>query len=181
MHLCFVAQEHTKPTVTSCRGHQNFEKLYRAVSEVKYALLTRCAHKAHHRRSGCTSICFADRVEQFKHHHFWHLEQSSCLWGQRAEQEEHRGETFNWTVPSSPAFYSPAKSCIQALREQESSQTNIYVTTILLWVHVSVQPKKHHWGQVSDTQNGSSELVFQANQAHPKCSNLENQRQTPKK
>lgn len=103
-------------------------------------------------RCGCTSICLADRVEQFKHSHFWHLEQSSCSWGQRAEQEEQRGDTFNWRVPWSPAFYSPANSCTQAAREWELSKTNIHVTTALLWVHVSVQPKKHHWGWVSDIQ-----------------------------
>lgn len=131
---------------------------------------------------GCTSTCFADRFEQFKHHHFWRLEQSSCSWGQRAEQEKQRGDPFNWRVPWFLAFYSPANGCIQADREWELSKTSIHVTTALLWVNVSAHPQKHHWGWVSDTQTAESfECIGVSNQPRPsQVPQLQNPKANPK-
>lgn len=165
----------------SCRGHQNFEKLSRALSKVKYALLTRCAHKTGHRGSGCTSICFADGAEQFKHHLFWHLEQSSCSWGH--EQEEQRGDTFNWRVP-----WSLHPTALQTAASRQSGNGNcprpISMKPQLCCGCICLYIPKSTTGDECQTlklQKGSSALVFQANQAHPKCSNSENQRQTSKK
>lgn len=105
------------------------------------------------------------------------------LMGSGGEEEEHRGDTFNWRVPWSPASYSPANSCVQALREWELPQTNIPVTTALFWCTCLYIPKSTTGDECLTLkhQNGLSVLMFQASQAHPKCPNSENQRQTPKK
>lgn len=102
-------------------------------------------------RCGCTSICLADRANKSNTTTSGQLEQSSCSWGQRAEQEEQRGDTFNWRVPWFPAFYGPANSCIQAVREWELPKCNIHTTTALLWVYICISQKALQ-GWVSDTQ-----------------------------